>query len=164
MLPKLYEVTNTQTQTIYHNQYTYETLGAYGDVNMSYKDFLYLEASLRNDWSSSLPRSNNSFAYPSVSAGFIFSDLMKDQTWLSYGKLRASIAGTANDAAPNQIYTTYSNVTPTVFANVRYSYPQNVGNLALKPEHTNQQEVGLDLGFLKRKINLEATYYYKKIL
>src|SRR5258708_5600481 len=161
VLPDLFDITNTQTQTIYHNSYQKQTLGVYGDLQFSYKDMLYLEGTLRNDWSSTLPRNNDHFLYPSVSAGWLFSDMIH-QDWLSYGKLRASIAGTANDAPVNGLYTAYSSVTPTVASNVRFSYPTTVGNPNIKPEHTTHQQVGVDLGFFRKKIFLEATYYSKK--
>lgn len=161
VLPGLFDIQNTETQTIYHNSYQKQTLGVYGDLQLSYKDFLYLEGTLRNDWSSTLPRNNNSFIYPSVSAGFLFADFLRID-WLSYGKLRASYAGTANDAPVNALQTAYTSVTPTVFSNVRYSYPSSVGNPNIKPERTKQEEIGLDLGFFKRKILLEATYYTKR--
>jgi TonB-linked SusC/RagA family outer membrane protein len=161
VLPDLYDITNTKTQTNYHSSYHKQTFGVYGDLQLSYGDFLFLEGTLRNDWSSTLPRNNNSFLYPSVSAGFSFADFLK-QSWLSYGKLRASYAGTANDAPVNALQTAYSNVTPTVFSNVRYSYPTTVGNPNIKPEHTTQKEIGIDLGLFKRKVMLEATYYSKK--
>ncbi len=166
VVPNLFEIANTKTQTIYHDSYQKETLGLYGDLQFSYKDFLFLEGTLRNDWSSTLPRNNDHFLYPSVSAGFIFSDLIQ-QDWLSYGKLRISDAGTANDAPVNDVYTAYKIMTPTVTSNggqannFRYSYPTKLGNPFIKPEHTNQQEIGLDLGFFKKKIFLEATYYSK---
>lgn len=160
VLPNLYDITNTQTQTIYHSSFTKQTIGLYGDLQFSYKDFLYLEGTLRNDWSSTLPRNNDRFLFPSVSAGFVFSELMHSD-WLSYGKLRASYAGTANDAPPNETSTTYVNITPNVASNPRFSYNTIVGNPNLKPEHTTQKEIGLDLGFLQKRIMLEATYYNK---
>jgi TonB-linked SusC/RagA family outer membrane protein len=161
VLPQLFDITNTQTQTIYHSSYQKQTLGVYGDVQLGYKDLLFLEGTLRNDWSSTLPRNNDHFLYPSVSLGFLFSELVR-QDWLSYGKLRASYAGTANDAPVNALQTAYASVTPTVFANPRFSYPTTVGNPNIKHEHTTQQEVGVDLGFFKKRVFLEATYYSKK--
>jgi len=161
VLPGLFDITNTQTQTLYHNSYQKQTLGVYGDISFSWKEMLYLEGTLRNDWSSTLPRNNDHFMYPSVSAGFIFSEFMHSDV-LTYGRLRASYAGTANDAPVNVLTTTYVPVTPTVFSNVRYSYSQTVGNPNLRPEKTNQKEVGIDLSFLKnRMISLEANYYDK---
>ena len=160
VLPHLFDITNTQTQTIYHNSFQKQTLGLYGDLQFSYKDLLYLEGTLRNDWSSSLPRDNNNFLFPSISAGFVFSDLVH-QDWLSFGKIRASYAGTANDPSPNAIFTAYSPVTPAVATNVRFSYPTTLGNPNEKPEYTRQKEVGLELGFFKNKIFLDAAVYSK---
>lgn len=159
--PDLFDITNTQTQTIYHYSYQKQTMGVYGNIQASYKDMLFLEGTLRNDWSSTLPRDNASFMFPSVSAGFLFSELIK-QDWLSYGKLRASYAGTANDADSYYTTTSYNPVTPPVGGNVRYSYATQLGNPNLKPEWTRQQEVGVDLGFFKKKVFLEATYYNKQ--
>jgi len=161
VLPNLFDITNTQTQTNYHNSFQKKTYGVYGDVQLDYKGFLFLEGTVRNDWSSTLPRNNNSFLYPSLNVGFLFSDKLKAD-WLSYGKLRASYAGTANDAPVNSLATAYTSVTPTVFSNVRFSYPSTVGNSNIKPERTTQNEAGLDLGFFKQHLLLEATYYSKK--
>ena len=161
VVPDLFDIANTLSQTTYHNSYTKQTLGVYGSFSASYKDLLFLEAALRNDWSSTLPRNNDHFIYPSVSAGFLFSDLLHAD-WLSYGKLRASYAGTANDAPVNSLTTPYLSITPTVDQNFRYSYSTRYGNANLKPEHTNQKEVGVDLGFFKKKVFLEATYYSKR--
>ena len=161
VLPDLFDITNTKTQTFYHYSYQKQTLGVYGNIQASYKDILYLEGTLRNDWSSTLPRNNDHFLFPSVSAGFLFSDLIH-QDWLSYGKLRASYAGTANDADPYYTSTTYSNITPVVATNVRYSYATQLGDPNLKPEWTRQEEAGVDLGFFRKKVMLEATYYNKQ--
>ena len=161
VLPGLFDITNTQTQTLYHNSFQKQTMGVYGDLQLDYKGFLFLEGTLRNDWSSTLPRNNNHFLYPSLSGGFLFSDKL-NLDWLSYGKLRASYAGTANDAPVNALTTSYTTVTPTVFTNPRFSYPSTVGNPNLRPERTTQQEIGLDLGFFKQRVFLEATYYSKK--
>jgi TonB-linked SusC/RagA family outer membrane protein len=160
VLPALFDITNTQTQTIYHSSYTMQTIGLYGDLQFSYKDFLYLEGTLRNDWVSTLPRANDHFMFPSVSAGFVFSQLMHSD-WLAYGKLRASYAGTGNGAPVNSTTTPYVNQTPPVQSNPRFSYNTVVGNPNLKPEFTKQKEIGLDLGFLQKRIMLEATYYNK---
>jgi len=160
IIPDLFDITNTKTQTMWHYSYTRQTVGFYGDVQLDWKQIIFLEGTWRRDWSSTLPRNNMGFTYPSVSAGFVFSDLAH-LDWLSYGKLRGSIAGTANDADPYYTTTPYNPVTPNVMGNPRYSYASQLGNPFLKPEHTTQKEVGIDLGVLKQKIYLEATYYSK---
>jgi TonB-linked SusC/RagA family outer membrane protein len=161
VLPDLFDITNTKTQTLYHYSYQKQTLAGYADVQLSYKDILFLEGTYRRDWSSTLPRANMGFSYPSVSAGFLFSDLVHFD-WLSYGKLRGSIAGTANDAVPYATSTGYTPVTPNVMGNPRYSYNTQLGNPYLRPEHTTQKEIGADLGFFKQKVFLEGAYYFKR--
>ncbi len=161
VLPNLYDITNTQTQTISHSSYTKQTLGVYGDIQLDYKKFLFVEGTLREDWSSTLPRNNMGFTYPSVSAGYIFSEHIK-APWLTYGKIRASYAGTSNDAPVNSLQTSYNNASPAILGNVRFSYPTTVGNPTIKPESTTQQEIGLELGLFKRKITFEGAYYSKR--
>jgi TonB-linked SusC/RagA family outer membrane protein len=161
VLPNLYDITNTQTQTISHYSYTKQTLGVYGDIQLDYKKFLFVEGTLREDWSSTLPRNNMGFTYPSVSAGYIFSEHLK-APWLTYGKIRASYAGTSNDAPVNSLQTSYNNQSPAILGNVRFSYPTTVGNPTIKPESTTQQEIGLELGLFKRKITFEGAYYSKR--
>ena len=161
VLPNLYEITNTQTQTVSHYSYTKQTLGVYGDVQLDYKRFLYVEGTLREDWSSTLPRENMGFSYPSVSAGYIFSEHFR-APWLTYGKIRASYAGTSNDAPVNSLQTSYNAATPAILGNVRFSYPTTVGNPGIRPESTTQQEIGLELGLFKRKVTFEGAYYSKR--
>ena len=161
VLPNLYDITNTQTQTVSHSSWTKQTIGVYGDVQLDYKNFLFVEGTLREDWSSTLPRNNMGFTYPSVSAGYVFSEHVK-APWLSYGKIRASYAGTSNDAPVNSLETSYNNQSPAVLGNVRFSYPTTVGNPTIKPESTTQKEVGIDLGLFKRKISFEGAYYEKR--
>jgi len=74
-------------------------LGVFGDVALGYKDYLFLNVTGRNDWSSTLPESKRSFFYPSVSASFVFSDAFNiDAKVLSMGKLRAAWSRIGNDA------------------------------------------------------------------
>src|SRR5690606_15008653 len=82
------------------NHSTKRLFGLYGELRASYKDMLYLNVTGRNDWSSTLPVENRSYFYPSVGGSFVFSELMKDVSWLSFGKLRASWARVGKDAAP----------------------------------------------------------------
>ena len=68
---------------------------------------VYLEGTIRNDKSSTLPAGNNSYVYPSVTASFVFSELLKDKLpWFSFGKLRAGWAKVDNDTDPYQVLST----------------------------------------------------------
>ncbi|WP_214227208.1 SusC/RagA family TonB-linked outer membrane protein [Pedobacter sp. B4-66] len=145
--------------------------GLYADLNLSYKTFLFLEATARNDWSSTLPAQNNSFFYPSVSGSFVFSELLKESSvgqWLNYGKLRASWAQVGNDTDPYQLLSIYNkalvnaNFGSTVFpfGNVAgLSAGTTIGNINLKPERTTAFEVGTELGLFNNRFSVDFSYY-----
>jgi ferric enterobactin receptor len=136
-------------------------LGAYGEAGISYKDLVYITATGRNDWSSTLPVSNRSYFYPSVSGSFIFTQLLPRNTSLSFGKIRASWAQVGKDANP---YSTLTYVNPPIsignFTGVGNQYTS--GNASLKPEIQTSWEVGGELRFLNGRIGLDYTYYHSQ--
>ncbi|PTT04109.1 SusC/RagA family TonB-linked outer membrane protein [Pedobacter sp. HMWF019] len=137
---------------------------AYAMVSLGYKDTYFLDASLRNDNSSALPKDNNSYWYPSVSGSFLFSELLKSNI-LSYGKLRASYAIAGSDLDPYQISPTYGfggvYAPPSGSINTIY-VPDKLLNPFLKPSFGYSYETGLDLKFLKNRLGLELTLYQQK--
>ena len=136
-------------------------IGAYGEIGASYKDLIYLTATGRNDWSSTLPLDSRSYFYPSVSGSFIFTQLLPVNTILSFGKLRASWARVGKDA--NAYATlTYVNSPITIgnFTGIGNQYTS--GNPFLKPEIQSSWEVGGDLRFLNGRIGLDYTYYHSQ--
>lgn len=133
---------------------------AFGAVNVGYRDLVFLEATLRNDWSSTLPAGNNSFLYPSVSGSFVFSQLgaLQNIGILSFGKIRASFAQVGNDTDPYRLGITYqpqANYGP----NPRFRLPLTLNNPNLKPESTNSYEVGADVRFFQNRLNVDVSYY-----
>ena len=86
-------------------------VGGYGEVGISYKDMVYLTATGRNDWSSTLPLDNRSYFYPSVSGSFVFTELLPRNTILSFGKIRGSWAQVGKDANP---YSTLTYLNPPI--------------------------------------------------
>jgi iron complex outermembrane receptor protein len=138
-----------------------EINSVYGILNLSYKNFLYLEGSGRNDWSSTLPQDKWSFFYPSANLSFIFTnafDMGSVRNWLSYGKLRVADAFSANGYIPYQTEFTYSQVTTAGFT-TGLSVPTTLPSLSIQPQRARSVEVGTDLGFLNNRINLNFTYY-----
>lgn len=146
----------------------------YGQLVLSYNDYLFLTLTGRNDWSSTLPEDNRSYFYPSVSLAFTFTDLLDldANSLLSYGKIRASIARTGSDAPLYSLATSY--FAPTFGGNIHevnfgLEFPYNgvsgyiqsstLGNPNLKPERTESFEVGIDLSFINNRVGLHATYY-----
>jgi TonB-linked SusC/RagA family outer membrane protein len=146
-------------------------IGIYADLNLSYKNLLFLEVTGRNDWSSTLPTNNNSFFYPSASISFLFTELLKESTVskvINYGKLRTSYAQVGNDTDPYQLLTTFSRgqilsgfgSTTFPFGNVAALMAgSTIGNPNLRPEKTNSFEVGLDLAFFASRLSADISYY-----
>lgn len=145
-------------------------VGVYGDLNVSYKNIAYLQATARNDWSSTLPKKNNSFFYPSVSGSFVASELFSPElkSKFSYAKIRANWAQVGSDTDPYQLISTFSRSaiaggfgsTTFPFGNVSALMSGNtIGNLNLKPEITTSFEVGTELGFLNNRLSADFTYY-----
>ena len=84
----------------------------YGSASFNYRDWLNVDITGRNDWSSTLPKNGNSLFYPSIGAAFVFTDALKMQSrWLSYGKLRASWTRVGNDTDPYQLAAVYGSGT-----------------------------------------------------
>jgi len=151
------------------------SVGLYGGADFSYKDFLFVSLNGRNDWSSTLPPGNNSFFYPGVNVGLVISDLFPSiRPILPYGKLRASIAKVGNDAPPYMVYSVYGpGFHSDGFGYLTYPLNNNgknvnsydIGDLItnenLKPELTEEYELGTDLRFLKSRLNVDFTYYHK---
>jgi TonB-linked SusC/RagA family outer membrane protein len=170
-IPFYYNLANSAQPPRTTNLYTLRRLyGVYSDINLSYKNFLFLGITGRNDWSSTLPKGKNSFFYPSTNLSFVFSDAFRMPDFVSYGKIRGGAAQVGNDAAPYLLESVF--ITGTVgdgFANSRVDFPLNgvpgftqgnaIGNPNIKPEITTSYEVGLELGLLKNRVHLEGTIY-----
>lgn len=139
--------------------------GAFGILNLEYKDFLFLEGTLRRERSSSLLPGNNTFYYPGVSGAFELSNAFELPVEISYSKLRASWGVVGNPPGAyvgNMIY--YSNP-PGNVEGVPILYPQtsNFGNRELKNETKNEIEFGWENRFLNNRAGFDITYYNSKI-
>lgn len=137
----------------------------YGLLTIGYKNFLYLDATLRRDASSTLIYENNTYMYPSLSGSFIFSDAFKisKSSILSFGKLRISAAEVGSDTDPYRLKLYYG-------LNERPFNGQSVGGIVtttkpkpdLVPTRTRSFEIGTELRFLKNRLNVDFTYYTQK--
>lgn len=132
----------------------------YGQAQLGYRDYLFVDVTGRNDWSSTLPEDNNSYFYPSVSTSFVFTDAFPSfaSNLLSFGKLRASVARVGNDADPYQLRAIYPG-SPLFQGTPRAGVNNRIPNPTLRPETTESWEVGTELRFLGNRLGLEATYY-----
>ena len=139
------------------------TQSIFGNATLGYKDFLFLDVTGRNDWSSTLPVNDCSFFYPSVSASFIFSDFIRNKDLISYGKLRASWAQVGNSAPVQALVTPYT-YGALFLGNpyINYTNGNQLNNPYLKPEQTRSREAGVDLTLFHDKINFNGTVYSTK--
>ncbi len=158
-LYNLFTLSNAKTQSITEYQENYRIIGLYGDVTLGYDNFLYLTMTGRNDWTSSLEANNRSFFYPSISASYIFSQNLSLPSWITYGKLRASLAGIGKDALPYSTSITYAPLPPSINNVNRWSQSDAAGIADLKPERTVTFEVGTDLSFFKDRLGVNFTWY-----
>src|SRR5207247_724527 len=133
----------------------------YGSASFNFRTWLNVDVTGRNDWSSTLPKDDNSFFYPSIGAAFVFTDALRMQSdVLSYGKLRASWTRVGNDTDPYQLLAVYDAGTPWS-GQPSYSAPDRLANPNLKPEQTTGEEIGADLGLFDNRLLLNATLYQK---
>lgn len=170
-IPGLYNISNVIGQPEANESYQRSRLiGAFADFTIGYKNFAFIHATGRNDWSTLLAKANRSFFYPGVDASLILTDAipsLKNVSWLSYAKLRGGISKVGNiNVSPYSLQNTfipgtnaYTNGTAFPYGSqsgYQISNQQNDPNL--KPEFTTNREVGIELGLLGR-FNLEMAYF-----
>lgn len=158
-VPSLLTLNNTKVRSTTQYDEEYRIVSAYGDLTLSYNNYLFLNITGRNDWSSSLAPQYNSYFYPSASLSYVFSDHLKKADWLSYGKLRASLANIGKDANPYQINTYYNPSIITSTGQVAWTRGDTKGQESLKPERTSTLELGTELRFLHNRLGIDFTWY-----
>ncbi len=163
--PYIYSFNNYETdpkinQAIPREQrYEKKINSLFGLLDISYKDFLYLQVTARNDWSSTLPIENNDYFYPGASLSFIASELIDMGDIISFAKLRLAYAETGSDTDPYLVTPTLAagsfGLKPTV------SMKDGLPNLDLKSQRSKEFEIGTNLAFFNSKVTLDITYYNK---
>ena len=160
VIPGFYNLNNTTQIFASQGSSIRRLVGFYGDLMVDYKNLLFLNVTGRNDISSTLPTENNSFFYPSVNLGYVFSESFDMPSWVTFGKLRASWAQVGKDTNPHILGATF--VSPSVYplnGQVGFSKNSSFGDPALKPELTTSIEFGAQFAFFNNKANLDVTYY-----
>jgi TonB-linked SusC/RagA family outer membrane protein len=171
VVPNFYHMSNTSSQIVREYTSKYRTAALYADIQFSYKNMVYLGVTGRNEWSTTLPEDNNSFFFPSVSLGFIFSELsfLKGNNILTFGKLRGSYAKIANHATAYNTINTYTLAGISDGWATGGSFPFNgvagfsassgLANPIIKPESLLSREIGVELKFLRNRVSFDFTYY-----
>ncbi len=141
-------------------------IGAFSNISLNYKGYFNLEFNGRNDWNSTLPIGNQSFFYPGVNFGYVYSEMFESvKKIIPLGKLRISWGQTGNGADPYQVY-------PNFYNPGRFPLPSNtngfslndlVGNPNLSNELTSEIEIGTDMRFWNNRVGIDFSVYQKNI-
>jgi TonB-linked SusC/RagA family outer membrane protein len=173
LVPEWAHMSNSSDARGYEASSHKRTAAVFANLDLSYKNMIYFSGTVRNEWSTTLPVETNSFLYPSVSLGFIFTEIeaLKGNSILSFGKLRTSWAKVANDAG---LYSTTTNWVrggwgdgwttgiSFPFAGVNgFTYSNAQGNPAIKPESTQTLEFGTELRFFNNRVSADIGYFIK---
>ncbi|MDG1871122.1 MAG: SusC/RagA family TonB-linked outer membrane protein [Flavobacterium sp.] len=157
-VPKLYTLTNSvnTVEKPVESEINQGVNGYYLSTSLGYSNYLFLDATIRRDVSSTLPSANNEYYYPSVSSSLVFSNLL-NLDWMNLGKVRLGYAEVGNDA-PFAKTTDYFS-SPSPFGTPLYSVNSTKNNPALEPERTKSWEAGLEMQFFDRRVGFDLSLY-----
>ncbi|EOR92683.1 TonB-dependent receptor [Arcticibacter svalbardensis MN12-7] len=169
LTPGIYSLNNSAiplVTEVFSPEKRVNSLYAFGQF--SFKDFLYLDVTARNDWSSALTLpvnsatlgiTDNSYFYPSASLSGLISEMFKMPSWISYGKVRLSVAQVGNDTSPYSFTQAYNKQNP-IGSNPVFSTSGVLRNFNIKPEISTSLEGGLEWKFAKNRLGFDVTYYH----
>jgi TonB-linked SusC/RagA family outer membrane protein len=163
-VPGVYNLANSNSPVTSTNSIIEkEVRSLYSTADISYKGFIYLNVSVRKDWTSALQVPYNSFFYPSASLSLVVSDMVRLPNVISYMKLRGAYSDIYNDnrVSPYQTLPIFSpgtrwNGTPSLMQ------PGTIYDPTLTPDRTRGPEYGLEMQFLNNRLGFDATYYTYK--
>ena len=161
VVPELYAINNSISDPLATIEEA-EKIGVNGifaSVSFGWKNTLYLDATIRRDHSSTLPKDNAVYYYPSVALSFVFSELI-DADWMQFGKVRINYAEVGNDAPFASLIDTYTK--PTPFSATLFSVNSEKKNDALVPERTKSLEGGLAMNFFMNRLGIDLALYDTK--
>lgn len=158
-VPEIYNVSNANGNPINSAFVSDKVINSvYGMASLSFKDFLYLDVTGRNDWSSTLPVDNNSYFYPSVNLGFVLSDAVALPGFIDFAKIRGGWAKVGSDTDPYQLNAVYG--ANTAWNGVpSFTLSNQLAPANLTPEFTTSIEIGAELKFFQNRLGLDVTYY-----
>lgn len=159
LVPDVYNLGNRRVFPKTSNRiYEKELNSLYGFTNLAYKDYLYLDITARNDWSSALPVDNNSYFYPSATLSAVINEAITLPKPISFWKVRGGLARVGNDTGPYALQDQFSwgtgeNGVATIIQSSTKANPD------LKPEITSAWELGTDIRFFNNRLGLDITHY-----
>lgn len=165
VIPDFYSINNGKEHKGEHTRSRKQINSLYATASLSWNNYLYLDITGRNDWSSTLPKGNNSYFYPSVSGSWVFTQMLngmgKELGPLTFGKLRASWAEVGNDTDPYMLSNYYTIDYDIKGGSFNANRKDWKANLDLKNERIQSWEVGLELKAFDSRLGLDIAYYKK---
>lgn len=163
VVKRLYTVQNGRAKDPLYDLQERGVNSLYGAAEINFKQFVYLNATLRNDWFSTLSPENRSIIYPSVAATYVFSESMTMPQWLDFGKFRVAFAEVGSDTdVPPYSNLLFYNVNANQFGGQPIS---NIGttvpNPNLKPMRAKEVEIGFELKTFDNRLNFDFAAYHK---
>lgn len=160
VVPNLFLIKNAKGNPGITDEFSQQRINSiYATGGLSWDGYLFLDATMRNDWSSTLSPENRSFSYPSVSLSYLFTEQFKSMPqWLSYGKIRGSYAVVGNSLLPYQLYNTYL-IDRDPNGNATAARKKTLYDKDVRSELIKSFEVGAELRFLENRFGLDVTYY-----
>ena len=164
-VPNLFNINNSSTSDRSVTEtYSHKKINSlYGTIGLNYDSWIFLDATFRNDWTSTLSKDNRSFFYPSVSLSWVFSDMMSKfdkplPQWITYLKARASYAQVGNDMDPYQLYDSYS-IGSDRFGNTTASSNSTKFDSTVCNELVSSWEAGVEMRFFNNRLGFDFAWY-----
>lgn len=167
-IPGIYNLTNSRIPLQTAQTLTTKRVNSlYGSAQIGFRNYLFLELTARNDWSSALTLpayartfgvQENSYFYPSAALSAVLSDMLTLPQAVSFLKARINYASVGNDTDPFTFTQSYNPSDPFGSSQV-YGETDRLANFSLKPEISNSFEGGVELKLFKRRVGLDISYY-----
>ncbi|WP_316840539.1 SusC/RagA family TonB-linked outer membrane protein [Pedobacter gandavensis] len=164
VVPNFFSLNNGVNRATIEEDFNRKKINSvYGSGQLNWDQYLFLDLTFRNDWTSTLNNNNRSYFYPSISTSFVFSDMITKTggtlpSWMSYGKVRASYAEVGNDLGAYQLYNTYT-ISKDPNGNTTASRDKILNDPNVKSELIKAFEVGAEMRFFDSKFGFDIAYY-----
>ncbi len=160
LIPGLYSIANSASSFQVSSYTSHKRVNSlYAFTQLDYKSTYYLDLTLRNDWSSTLPSGSNSYLYPSVSFSTLVENIVNLPEWVNQAKIRMGVAGVGNDTNPYSLRSSYAFVNPTWGDSYALTSGSALLNTELMPEKVFTYEFGSEIKLFDNRVNLDFTFY-----